>query len=97
MKSIKFHSDAEFEMIEAAKYYESQQKDLGKRFLEAVQSAIKRIQINPELYSSVEYNIKRCRTKTFPYGIIFRDQPKLIEIIAIMHFSRKPGYWKYRL
>ncbi|MGR3218282.1 MAG: hypothetical protein ACUZ8H_00510 [Candidatus Anammoxibacter sp.] len=56
MKSIKFHSDAEFEMIEAAKYYESLQKDLGKRFLEAVQSAIKRIQINPELYSSVEYN-----------------------------------------
>ncbi len=33
MTPIRFHPEAESEMIAAALYYESQQKDLGKRFL----------------------------------------------------------------
>lgn len=33
MIPIRFHPEAEAEMMSAAKYYESQQKDLGKRFL----------------------------------------------------------------
>ena len=38
MKAVWFHIDAESEMIEAAEYYESRQKDLGIRFLESVRS-----------------------------------------------------------
>ncbi len=97
MKPIKFHLDAETEMIQSAKYYESQQNDLGKRFLEAVQSSIKHIQINPKIYQYVYGNIRRCQTKIFPYGIIFREQIEQIEVIAVMHFKRKPDYWKGRL
>ncbi len=97
MKLVKFHSEAEFEMVEAAKYYESQQKDLGKRFLEAVQSATKRLQINPALYTTLDKDIRCCKTRTFPYGIIFREQSDIIEIIAVMHFSREPDYWRKRI
>jgi len=97
VKPIKFFSDAEMEMRESSKYYESQQKDLGKRFLNSVENAIKHIQINPKIFQKVHKNICRCQTKVFPYGIIFREQGDQIEIIAIMHLDRKPGYWKDRL
>ena len=97
MKPVKFHPDAKLEMIEAAKFYESQQNDLGKRFLEAVQSAVKHIQINPNLYQTIYENIRRCQTNIFPYGLIFREQPEHIEVIAVMHLHRKPTYWKERI
>ena len=50
MKVVKFHPDAESEMIAAAAYYEEQQSDLGRRFLASVQDAINRIILNPSLY-----------------------------------------------
>jgi len=44
---VRFHPEAETEMIEAAVYYEDRQADLGKRFLASVQDAINNIVINP--------------------------------------------------
>jgi len=56
---VKFHPDAELELLMAAKFYESQQKDLGKRFLESVESSIKHIQINPEIYQKIHNDTRR--------------------------------------
>ena len=49
MKPIRFHPEAESEMIEAAAWYESQQTDLGKRFLTSVQDTLNRVELNPTL------------------------------------------------
>jgi hypothetical protein len=32
----------------------------------------------------------------FPYGVIYRLSGDTVEIVAVMHLSRKPGYWKHR-
>jgi len=37
MTPIRFHPDAEAEMLDSAVWYESQQKGLGKRFLTVIQ------------------------------------------------------------
>ncbi len=66
MKAVRFHPDAEREMIEAAVYYERQQSGLGRRFLASVQDAIERLRVSPLLYSVVELDVRRCLTKTFP-------------------------------
>jgi len=73
MKAVKFHPDAESEMLAAAAYYEEQQPDLGRRFLASVQDAINRIMLNPHLYPTVDLDVRRCLTKTFPFGVLFRD------------------------
>jgi len=96
MKRITFHPAAETEMIEAAKYYENQQKDLGKRFLISIQDGINRIQINPLLYPFVYENVRRCLIKIFPFGILFRISSDQIMIMAVMHLHRNPNYWKNR-
>jgi plasmid stabilization system protein ParE len=96
MKAVVFHADAESELIEAAAYYEAQQCDLGKRFLASVQDAINRIVVNPLLYPVIELDIRRCLTRTFPFGLLFRDRPDNIQVIAVMHLHREPTYWKNR-
>lgn len=96
MKVVRFHSDAESEMIDAAACYETQQPDLGRRFLATVQDAINRILLNPQLYPVVELNVRRCLTKTFPFGVLFRETPDKIVIMAVMHLHRDPACWKSR-
>jgi cytochrome P450 len=97
MKPTRFHPEAEAEMIEAAIYYESRQRDLGKRFLACVEDAVNRIQINPTLYRVVEGDVRRCLTRTFPYGVLFRILPDEIVVVAVMHLHRDPDYWKKRI
>jgi hypothetical protein len=97
MKPVRFHPEVESEMLLAAKFYETQQKDLGKRFLASVQDALNRIQVNPHLYHEIEDGVRRCLTMTFPFGVVFRIMPDHYVIIAVMHQHREPGYWKKRL
>lgn len=97
MKPVRFHPEAEAEMISAAVFYETQQKDLGKRFLASVQDAINRIQVNPLLYRELEGDVRRCLIAKFPFGVVFRIMPDKYVIIAVMHLHRDPGYWKSRV
>lgn len=71
MKPVRFHPEAESEMIDAATWYESRQEGLGKRFLTSVQDALNRIELNPETYPIVERDVHRCLTRILPYGALF--------------------------
>ena len=35
--------------------------------------------------------------KRFPYGIVFRDDPGHVYIVAVCHFSRRENYWIDRI
>jgi toxin ParE1/3/4 len=93
---VRLHPEAETEMSEAAAYYEAQQGDLGKRFLAAIQDATNSILINPRLHPVVDLDVRRCLTKVFPFGVLFRIEPGEIVIVAVMHLARHPDYWKHR-
>ena len=96
MKPIRFHPKAESEMLEVATWYETQQADVGKRFLASIQDAINRIDLNPELYAIIHLDVRRCLAKTFPFGVLFRITPDIVEVVAVMHLHRDPDYWKTR-
>jgi toxin ParE1/3/4 len=48
------------------------------------------------MYPTIDEDVKRCRASTFPFGVLFRDLPKKIAIVAIMHLHCDPDYWKSR-
>ncbi|MBN1867861.1 type II toxin-antitoxin system RelE/ParE family toxin [Candidatus Sumerlaeota bacterium] len=96
MRPVRFYPEAEAEMIDAASWYASRQTDLGKRFLASIQDSLNKIQINPTLYPVVEGDVRRCLTKTFPFGILFRVQTDRIVVVAVMHLHRDPDCWKQR-
>jgi hypothetical protein len=33
----------------------------------------------------------------FPYFVVFRELPSKIQIIAVAHAKRRPGYWRGRI
>jgi plasmid stabilization system protein ParE len=96
MTPIGFHPEARKELIESARYYEAQRPGLAKRFLAVVREATNRIQRFPLLGRALEDDIRQCRVSRFPYGLIYRAKEDRLEIVAVMHLHRSPGYWKSR-
>ncbi|MBI1783990.1 type II toxin-antitoxin system RelE/ParE family toxin [Candidatus Sumerlaeota bacterium] len=94
--SIRFRPEAEAELIDAAAWYEAAQRDLSQRFLATVHDSLERVEINPLLYPLVEGDVRRCLTRTFPFGRLFRFGPGLMAIMAVMRLHRDPNYWRYR-
>ena len=91
-----WHADARLEADTAADFYNNQQPGLAQRFFDELDDALRRIKRHPEGYRQVEGNIRKCRVRHFPFGVIYRVQPDIVEIIAVMHLRRLPGYWKRR-
>ena len=60
--NYEFHPEALHEFQEAAVYYETQQPDLGVRFIAAVQSAVDHILDSPESWRVMEDDVRRFLT-----------------------------------
>ena len=96
MRQVRFHPEAEIEMLGTAAYYEAQERGLGARFLVAIQEAVHRVRIKPLLYQLVDDDTRRCIARTFPFGVVYRDTTNAITVVAIMHLHREPGCWQGR-
>jgi len=94
--SVKFHSEADAEMMAAAVFYETQHTGLGKRFLAEVQHSLSLIQINTTLYPVIHNDVRRCITRTFPFNLLYRMTSNQIVVIAVMHQNKDPDDWKNR-
>jgi plasmid stabilization system protein ParE len=77
-------------------WYETKQNLLGNEFIDAIESAIKKIQSNPRLFSLIYKGIRRAMVKRFPFGIYYFLKDDIINIFAVIHFSRNPKIWKQR-
>lgn len=69
---IRYLSAAEQELEHAVNHYEAKEIGLGLRFYAEVKNTIDRIVSYPEAWHQVSENARRCRTKIFPYGIIYQ-------------------------
>ena len=92
-----FHPLAEAEYLESVAYYEGCRKGLGLRFVEAFEATILRIQNSPTIWRYFDDEIRRCLLEKFPFGVLYTIERDHILVVAVMHHSRKPGYWKKRI
>lgn len=91
---IVYDDEAFEEAINAAAYYEARSDGLARRFLTAWQEAESRMIADPERNRVFENGLRRCRFRVFPYTLIYRIAGQAVEVIAVMHQHREPGYWR---
>jgi toxin ParE1/3/4 len=92
-----YHPDAGSELMEAAQFYERRLPTLGAQFLDAVDHAVRVIQLTPTRWNVIEADIRHYLMARFPYAIYYRVLPGQLRILAFKHHSRHPDYWRYRL
>jgi toxin ParE1/3/4 len=91
-----FHPEALAEYAEAVQYYAEQRAEVAQEFINAVEDAVYRVRDSPNRYVTIDEDVRRCMTRRFPYGILYTVERDSILILAVMHCSREPGYWKIR-
>jgi len=95
--TFRFLSPAEREIEEAVEYYEAVSSGLGLEFLEEVERTIVRILKHPSAWAKVSERQRRCRTRRFPYGLIYAVQDDAVVITAVMNLRRHPDSWRGRV
>lgn len=96
MKYI-YHPEALAEYADAALYYEERTVGLGADFTVEVESAIQSVLNTPDRWRCIEEDIRRFLVRRFPYGILYTIEQDYVLILALMHLSREPGYWRHRV
>jgi len=96
MMPARFLSPAEWEMVQAARYYESKVPLLGSEFLSEVRRVVKGIEAHPKAAPTVKGEIRRRILRRFPYAILYQVDPDEVIILAVMHLRRRPEYWHGR-
>jgi len=93
--------EAEAELLAATLWYEDKQEGLGADFSSKVLETIARVGKEPLRYAVYEGKIldrklRRAMVDRFPYVVLFEIRKSEVLIVAIVHTSRRPGFWKDR-
>jgi len=92
-----FHEEAAAEYDAAFDWYLERSSDAALKFDTEVDRALGQIIQSPQRWASGSHSTRRFLLKQFPFILIYREQRAGIQVLAVAHTSRKPGYWKGRL
>lgn len=93
---FRLHPEADAEGIEAARYIEADDPLEGARFRQTLTAAVGWACRDPLIFRCFEDDFRKVRVGKFRYALIFRLRGDEIQILAVAHLSRRPGYWKSR-
>jgi toxin ParE1/3/4 len=97
MKPYSFHPNAEAEAAAAFEHYWIKSLDAAFGFDEELRGAYRSLQLHPLICPPYLHGTHRAILKRYPFSVVFRERPHDIQIIAIAHAKRRPGYWAKRV
>ncbi len=95
--NFRWHPDALEEYEDAALFYGTREDGLDARFQTIIEEAIEDVCSTPEAWPPFLEDTRRRVVNVFPYSVIYISEEASVLIVAIMHDSRKPGYWLNRI
>jgi plasmid stabilization system protein ParE len=94
--SVRLHPEAITEAKAAYEWYAERNPAAAKAFISELDDAISQIQTSPERWAMHLDDTRKFLFRRFPYGVIYRITESAIQVIAVAHERRRPGYWKSR-
>jgi plasmid stabilization system protein ParE len=85
------------EAIAARRWYRRRSALLGSRFIQALDDAVQQISSSPALWPPYLLGTRVYRLRRFPYLVVYRELGATIQVIAVAHQRKKPGYWRRRI
>jgi plasmid stabilization system protein ParE len=91
------HEEASAEYDAAFDWYLERSPDAALKFDAEVDHGFAQIVQAPRRWPIGPFGTRRFLLRKFPFILIYRERvPGEIQIVAVAHTSRKPGYWKQR-
>jgi plasmid stabilization system protein ParE len=96
MKQARFLQEAEDEFLAEVAYYAEVQTRGAERFWAAVEEATARALTFPMAGLHYMAKTRRVFVKGYPFFLVYLPEPTGVAVMAVVHESRRPGYWLSR-
>jgi toxin ParE1/3/4 len=97
LKPVLVQSAARQELRDSSAWYRERNPEVADRFVHEVQRTLELIEAFPARGLRIPFVIGKARRLTvagFPYYIVFEELTDRVEVLAIAHHRRRPGYWR---
>jgi len=95
-KIIEFHPAASDGAEAAKNWYAERSLLASKSFVSELIHAVDQVVEAPEMWAEYEAGTRRYVFPRFPFSLVYRVLENKIQIVAVAHSKREPGYWKSR-
>ena len=94
---MRYHPDADDEAKAALRWYDARSPRKARRFDSLLERTFDEIVGQPDRYPLFDREFREAAVPKFPYSVIYRVLPSGdVQVIAVAHASREPGYWRGR-
>jgi plasmid stabilization system protein ParE len=97
MKPLEFHPEARAEALEASVYLWDRSFSAALSFEEELNAAYLKLTTTPLICSPYILGTRRAFLDRHPFFVVFRERLHDIQVVAVAHAKRRPGYWSRRL
>ena len=73
------------------------QPETSDALIVEISEALEAICDAPLRWPKYVHGTHRFLLRRFPFPIIYLDDPDFVNIVAVAHFKRRPGYWRQRV
>ena len=92
---LRIEERAEAEARAAFIWYAARSERAAELFQRALGECIDAIEEAPQSSPEIEPGIRRrLVAQRFPYAVLYRIAGSEVQILAVMHQHRRPGYWR---
>jgi plasmid stabilization system protein ParE len=93
---VGFHPQAVAEAAAAAQWYRDRNAAAAAAFLAELDRAVESIADAPDRWPAYLHGTRRFLLRRFPFFIVYRQVADGVQVVAVAHGRRRPGYWKGR-
>lgn len=94
--AVELHPEAIEDIRGAREWYASRSELAAAGFFSEIEDGLRRIADGPEAWPAFLHGTRRFLLRRYPYSLVYRVKPSMIEVIAVAHSSRRPGFWRDR-
>ena len=97
-RRIDLHPGAREDYLDSLDWYLDRSVRVAQRFQEELASTLDRIAAHPEHAAADSEGIRWTKMGPFPHLVYYRlKDEKTIQVLAVAHSRRHPGYWRSRV
>lgn len=93
---VRFHPTAVAEAKAAHDWYAKRNPSAAAAFMKALDAALTVIRDSPRRWPQHSHGTRKYLLRRFPYAVVYRIADATIQVVAIAHGRRRPGYWRSR-
>jgi plasmid stabilization system protein ParE len=94
---LSFFEDALAEIEESRAWYRARSESAEAAFLHEIDHAVRLVQDAPYRWPAFLSGTRRYVFPTFPYSLVYLIEDEIVNVVAVAHDKRRPGYWRKRL